>query len=174
MRKIANTSMPLGAMMMVRGLLSATALIMMSMTASADSAVDRSVSLSSQQWHEVDQMTNAATLASLGINIVQVVEAIEEQQTTFPQTLRALRYGDEDLGLEPAASPEVLDQIDRVEVLWLRYDAAMTAIIDDLRSNPEVDVAYFEALFDVHVQITGAIEEMTEAFRRSRHHFSAA
>ena len=174
MHEFAKTPMRHRAVILARGLLTATALIMMSVTASADSAIDRSVSLSSQQWHEVDQMTNAATLASLGINIVQVVEAIEVQRTTFPQTLRALRYGDEGLGLEPAASPEVLDQIDRVEALWLRYDAAMTAIVNDLRSNPEVDVAYFEALFDVHVQITHAIDEMTEAFRRSRYHFSEA
>ena len=174
MYKTANKPMPFGALILVNGLLVAAALMMMTVAASADSAVDRSVGLSLRQWHEVDQMTNAATLASLGINIVQGVEAIEQQRATFPQTLRALRDGDEALGLEPPQSPDVLDRIARVEELWLRYDTAMTAVVHDLRWEPLVDVAKFEALFDVHVEIASAIDEMTEAFMRSRARLTTA
>ncbi len=174
MFKLANRPTPNWAMRPVRRLMLAAALMMMTTTASADSAIDRSVSLSLRQWHEVDQMTNTATLASLGINIVEGVLTIEQQQAAFRQALRALRHGDEELGLEPALSRQVLDQIDRVEELWLRYDAAMTAIVNDLRQKPEVDVAHFDALFDVHVQIASAIGEMAEAFRRSRIHFGTA
>ncbi len=174
MYKSASKPMPFGAMILIKSLLVATALMMMTVTASADSAVDRSVRLSLRQWHEVDQMTNAATLASLGINIVRGVETIEQQQAAFPQTLRALRDGDEALGLEPPLSPDVLDRIARVEELWLRYDAAMTAVVYDLRREPLVDVDKFEALFNVHVEITDAIDDMTAAFMRSRQRLTTA
>ena len=159
---------PRKAMVPFHGILIAVAFMMMTVPASAGSAIDRSISLSSQQWRDVDQMTNTALFASLGINIVRGVHAIERAQAAFPDMLRALRDGDESLGLEPAPTPDVLARIARVESLWRRYDSVMQTIVHDLRWKPLVDEADIEALIDIHVLITDAVDDMTEAFRRSR------
>ena len=142
--------------------------------AEAASATDRSVVMSARQWQLVDQMTHTALFAALGINTVRGVHAIERERERFALTLRALRDGNGGLGLEPARAPEVLRQIDRVETLWQSYDSAMLAVIHDLRWKPLVEDAHMEALFDLHDQITAAIDDTTEAFRRSRQRLTTA
>ncbi len=142
--------------------------------AAAASPADRSVAVSARQWQLVDQMTHTALFAALGINTVRGVHAIERERERFALTLRALRDGNGGLGLEPARTPEVLRQIDRVEALWQDYDAAMLAVIHDLRWKPMVADTHMEALFDLHDQIIVAIDDTTEAFRQSRQRLTTA
>lgn len=143
-------------------------------TAEAANAANRSVALSAGQWQLADEMTQTALFAALGINTVRGVRAIEEKQERFALTLRALRDGNSGLGLDPAPSPEVLQQLDRTDTLWLRYETAMAAVVHDLRWKPLVDEAHIEALMDIHERLIDAIDDTTEAFRQSRQRLTTA
>lgn len=145
------------------GILIGLALMMMATQAIARPIDDRASQLSAQQWHLVDQMTQTTVFTVLGHGTEREVREIEDARAQFDRTLRGLRSGDEELGLNPASDPEVLNQIARVETVWLQYDAALQAIITELYSAPEVDVALMEVLFDLHVEITATIDQMTEA-----------
>lgn len=141
--------------------------LMMATQAEARPVDDRTSQLWALQWHLVDRMTQTTVMTVLGHGTEKEVSEIEDARAQFDRTLRGLRRGDDELGLKPTSDPEVLNRISRVELVWLRYDAALQAIIAELYSAPEVDVAFMEALFDLHVEIIATIDQTTEALRQA-------
>lgn len=159
---------------MAWGVLVGIVLMLGATVAEARSPLDRSVNLSSRQWQLVDRMTQTTVFAALGINIVRGVDAIERTRVQFAHTLTALREGDAELGLVAPMSPEVLRQIDEMEAQWRHYDAMLETILTELRMLPQLDDSRIDELTDSHALLTAAIDETTEAFRRSRARLTTA
>ena len=156
------------------GVLVGIVLMLGATAADALSPLDRSVSLSSQQWQLVDRMTQTTVFAALGINIVRGVDAIERTRVEFAITLTGLREGNAELGLVAPMSLEVLRQIDEMEAHWRHYDATLETILSELRMLPQLDDSRIDELADSHALLTAAIDETTEAFRRSRARLTTA
>lgn len=151
------------------GLIAGAALTLMATPADARSTLNRSISLASQEWLLVEQMTNGTMLAVLDIDREENLREVQEAHDLFDRTLRGLRNGDPELGLVATTTPEVLSQLDQVEAFWPRYEATITDITSALSASAEVDPSYIRELEDIHTLIIEAVDGTIDAFEQYSH-----
>lgn len=147
------------------GLLACLALSLAAPPADARSDLNRSINLAAGQWLLVEQMTNGAMLAALGIDADQNIRGVREARDQFSRTLRGLRYGDHELGLVRASQEEILDALARVEAVWPRYDQQIQTIIVSLHGPGGIDEAQIGNLSVLHAQMTEALDPAIAVFR---------
>ena len=151
------------------GLLACLAFMLVTSVAEARSDMNRSINLAARQWQLVEQMTNGAMLAALGIdaelNIRQVLQAHE----LFDNTLTGLRHGDSELGLIAAEHPEVVDQIQRVEEIWPRYGQSVLVVIEAIERSSGARDDQVRDLADRHRLMIAAVEQAIASFERYTH-----
>ncbi len=147
------------------GLLACLALSLATPPADARSDLDRSLNLAAGQWLLVEQMTNGAMLAALGIDAEQNIRGVREARDQFSRTLRGLRYGDSELGLTGASEEEILDELTRVEAVWPRYDQLIQTIIVSLHGPGGIDEDQISDLSVFHGQMTEALDRAIAVFR---------
>lgn len=148
------------------GVLACIALIMVALPADARSNFDRSINLAARQWQLVEQMTNGAMLAVLGIDAELNIRNARQARDLFSSTLRGLRSGDEELGLTPASRPEVLSEISRVEAFWPRYDEMLQNVITSVLASSEVSEMQIRQLSDIHALLIESVGRTVSAFER--------
>jgi len=153
----------------IAGILTCIILLSVASPAGARSSFNRSISLASQQWLLVEQMTNGTMLAALGIDRDENVGHVQEARDLFGRTLRGLRNGDAELGLVAATAPEVLNEITRIEAFWPRYDSTLQTIMATLRDSAEVDRSYVRDLLDIHMLIIESVDRTIDAFEQYSH-----
>ncbi len=149
--------------------LAGLALVLMATPADARSTLNRSISLASQEWMLVEQMTNGTMLAVLGIDTEENLREIQEAHELFDHTLRGLRDGDAEMGLVAVTTPEVLSQLDRVEAYWPRYSATIADIVAAVQASSDVEEAYIRELEDIHTLMIGSVDDMIDAFEQYSH-----
>lgn len=148
------------------GILAGVALTLIALPADAQSGANRSVNLAARQSLLVEQMTNGAMLAVLGIDPNENIRAVRSSRDLFNSTLHGLRNGDDELGLSATTTPEVLDELLRVEALWPRYDRTLQAIITPLETSADVTERQVRELSDIHTVIIAAVDRSTDVFER--------
>ncbi len=151
------------------GLLAGIAVLLADQPADARSDYNRSLNLAARQSLLVEQMTNGAMLAALGIDTEQNIRNVLQARDLFDRTLRGLRRGDDELGLIAAEQPEVIRQLGRVDGLWPRFDQTLQGIIVTLDSPGGVREAQIRQLSDEHRLMSETVARMIAVFEHFSH-----
>lgn len=146
------------------GILVCVALIMVAVPADARSEFNRSINLAARQWLLVEQMTNGAMLAVLGIDTERNVREVRSARDLFSRSMRGLRSGDVELGLAATTTPEVVSELARVEAFWPRYDQTLQAILTSLTASSEVSERRIRELSEIHALMIEAVGQAADAF----------
>lgn len=146
------------------GILACVALIIVAVPADARSEFNRSINLAARQWLLVEQMTNGAMLAVLGIDTERNVREVRSARDLFSRSMRGLRSGDVELGLTATTSPEVVSELARVEAFWPRYDQTLQAILTSLTASSEVSERRIRELSEIHALMIEAVGQAADAF----------
>ncbi len=71
-------------------------------------------------------------------------EEVKQTISLFDKTYNGLLNGDADLGLDPVSDPAVIDQLQKVGVMWQSFKKNMNIVIEDTRAV-NVAIAYLQA-----------------------------
>ncbi|MEM8755595.1 MAG: type IV pili methyl-accepting chemotaxis transducer N-terminal domain-containing protein [Pseudomonadota bacterium] len=118
------------------------------MAAAAETNVDsdakQRVYLAARQRMLSQRMTKAACMLSIGADHDRYLAVMSEAETTFDETLRALRDGETRLGVDGAErSSKVVRALAVVEGEWTLYKGALDAMIErDEFSGPDLETVF--------------------------------
>lgn len=150
----------------IAGILTGIAITLAALPADARSGADRSINFAGRQSLLVEQMTNGAMLAVLGIDLNQNIRAVRSSRDLFDSTLHGLRNGDHELGLSATTRPEVLGELARIEALWPRFDQNLQSIITALTTSAGVPERLIGELSDTHTLLIEAVGRSADAYER--------
>lgn len=102
----------------------------MSLGANAETAAiaNRKINIAGRQRMLSQRMAMAAFYARLNIAPEQHITILSDAYALFEKSLAGLRSGSADLGLPVEDHPSVLAALDRVDLIWERYGAAIAEI----------------------------------------------
>lgn len=72
---------------------------------------------------QVQRISTAAMMMALGVDGAEHLGGIEKSRDFFLRVLKILNEGDAQHGIPPATAPKVLEALNKLEGLWLSYDA---------------------------------------------------
>ena len=99
-------------------------------------------------------------LAAHGIETAEKLENIRRAHEECDAILKGLRHGDKRLALTGTANPEVLDRLDKVDLLWARFGSQVTASL----ASGQVSAGQVKAVDKLAVPLLEAIDGMVSAF----------
>lgn len=151
------------------GILGCIALVLVALPAEARSNYNRSINLAARQGLLLEQMSNGAMLAALGIDAEQNIRSARQARDLFDRTLDGLRNGDAELGLVAASQPEVVSELSRVQAFWPRYDQVLQSVTDSLNGPAGVGERQIRELAEVHQVMVETVERTLAAFQEFSH-----
>ncbi|MEM9781442.1 MAG: type IV pili methyl-accepting chemotaxis transducer N-terminal domain-containing protein [Pseudomonadota bacterium] len=115
----------------------------------------RKINIAGRQRMLTQRMAKAITFCRLGIDVEMHLDQAVAAHALFDRSLKGLRFGSADLGLNRETNGRVIDGLGRVNGLWLGYGAAVQACID----SRGADDAAFAAVME---QNLGILKEMNK------------
>ncbi len=85
----------------------------------------RKINLSGRQRMLSQRMAKAVCFAAMGIDTQRHLDTAADAHALFDVTLKALRQGNTELGMNPEKNPRILEQLAGVEALWSEYGPAV-------------------------------------------------
>lgn len=85
----------------------------------------RKINLSGRQRMLSQRMAKAACFASIDVQTNAHLQQVSDAHALFDRTLRGLRGGDEEQGMNPEKAPRILEELAGVEELWITYGASV-------------------------------------------------
>ncbi|MEM6971341.1 MAG: type IV pili methyl-accepting chemotaxis transducer N-terminal domain-containing protein [Pseudomonadota bacterium] len=125
-----------------------------------DAAQDakRKINIAGRQRMLTQRMAKAITFARLGIEVDRHREQAMAAHALFDKSLKGLRFGNPDLGLNRETDGRVIDGLGRVNALWLPYGEAVQASIDSAGKD---DAAFARVM----TQNLGILKETNKTVR---------
>ena len=85
----------------------------------------RKINLSGRQRMLSQRMAKAACFASIDVQTDAHLKQASDAHALFDRTLRGLRGGDTEQGMNPEKAPRILEELAGVEELWTTYGASV-------------------------------------------------
>jgi len=100
-----------------------------------------------------------AALVALDIDQGSNLHSLRDARDSFAAVLAGMRHGDESLGLTGFEHRAILEELDRVERVWARYDA----IIQQGLEGSDVTDQHISALAQIDSELHRALTKLVEA-----------
>ena len=101
---------------------------------------NRAINLAGKQRMLTQKMSKEAFLIANGVNTEENLENLQKTRDLFDQTLKGLKDGDSELGLDKTEKGKIRKQLDKVAGLWKDFDASVSNIVSSGKAT-EADVA---------------------------------
>ncbi len=98
---------------------------------------NRAINLSGKQRMLTQKMSKEALLVALGVDAEKNGQNLKKTRDLFDKTLKGLKDGDADLGLDATKKPKIRGQLDKIGALWTEFDGAISAIINGGSASKE-------------------------------------
>lgn len=92
---------------------------------------NRAINLAGKQRMLTQKMSKETLLVALEIDQEINIANLKKTRDLFDKTLKGLRDGDQELGLDETKKPTIRKQLQKVETLWEDFDAVITKIIEN-------------------------------------------
>jgi hypothetical protein len=99
-------------------------------------------------------------LAAQGVETADKLVDIQEARQECAHILKGLRQSDERLALRGTSNPEILDDLDKVDALWARFDAKVAESI----ASGQISRQHVKAIDSLSGPLLSAMDGMVAAF----------
>lgn len=89
---------------------------------------NRAINLAGKQRMLTQKMSKEALLVANGINVEENLKNLSATRNLFDKTLKGLKNGDSDLGLDKTEKGKIVTQLGKVEALWQGFDKSISNV----------------------------------------------
>ena len=98
---------------------------------------NRAINLAGKQRMLTQKMSKEAFLIANGIDTEKNIANLQVTRNLFDKTLKGLKNGDSDLGLDKTTKGKIIKQLDKVTKLWTGFSQSTSNVIRNGTVNPE-------------------------------------
>jgi len=89
---------------------------------------NRAINLAGKQRMLTQKMSKEALMVANGVNVEENLKSLQVTRNLFDKTLKGLKDGDSDLGLDKTEKDKIVNQLSKVETLWKGFDQSISNV----------------------------------------------